>query len=127
MNVITSEYIRTKIIPALYGYIILFGILIFVWTLFQCPDLYEKLNNKWDPQNIDELIIVTSAGGYISVGTAPVVDDRQHLVTSYSSIPIDAGFQTEEGNNLFTYQNMMPGESLLLDSKFPCRITFYAS
>jgi hypothetical protein len=122
-----KEQIHTKVIPVPYGYLIYFGILALLWTLFQCSVLNNNISFKWDPRVEEESVTVTIGGGYISIGSTPAENDESQIITSYSSIPINATFENEKGITLFTYHNIIPEESFLFESNVPCLIIFSAS
>ena len=101
-------------------------LLISVTTFLLCLAVYIGQGSDFNHDETDEEVTVT-ASGYLGISTKTIDNINRHLVTSYSSTPVDLEFQGEDGHDLFTISNLLPSSSLCFESEEPLVITASSS
>jgi hypothetical protein len=129
--------IEERIVQRPYGWVILriyAGIiLVYVFTLLLCSGLQGELDADLHVHDFDKAerfeqgVSVVVTPGYISARTLSSENSSRHQVISDSSIPVDVVAWTEDGDIIFTFDNLRPGGSISFVPQEPCTVSFSAS
>jgi hypothetical protein len=122
-----AEIIVKKRVP--YGWILKVGILLFVFTAIQCSANYWKIDIDFHEEDInrEQGVTLTVSPGFISARTSTALNNDWHQIISDSTVPIDAEVKAENGNSIFIYDTLLPGDSFYFQSQEPCVVTIVAS
>jgi hypothetical protein len=116
--------------PTPYGWITQSGFLLFVISLLLCWVLPNE--NHFDfhahelPANTNVGITISIGNGVLSLHVDPL-EMNSYQVTSDSTIPVMAEVKDQNGNILFTFNDIQPGGSAIFNTTEPCVVTAWAS
>jgi len=79
-----------------------------------------------DETNSQPAVSVTADSAFVGISHEVLDNSNMVEVVSHSSVSVDAVVKAEDGRDLFTYSNLMPGESFYFEYDEPCTIAVTA-